>query len=102
VKNGSQLTILSREYAERFFPSFVEKLDKELAEARKRSEETLRDKNWQHESRTSQVARLALEGKNRAEILQLLGINSRSGVNTYIHQAKKQGLLPKDFDVPVK
>lgn len=113
---------MSREYAERWFPEFVKQFDKTLKEVNgevrkdmssvphpttgfKKDRPYIRpehqkSKKWfmQKVKKVDDVAQLALEGKNKSEIGEILNLKMNT-VQSYLSVARGKGILPKDFIV---
>lgn len=116
--------MISRAYAERWFPTFVAKLDGELAQAKCRSDSIVKDllvpqgdgirryangnKVTRYEERgdywnaagprVELAVKLAKEGKSKTEIAKEMTLSPIT-VAHYLKIARRRNMLPSDFSV---
>jgi len=115
--------LITREYAEEWFPDFVKETEKEIALANERVRaisKNVRLTSQPHRVRTNfdpepgyasdyywtgprvrEVAKLALEGMTKAQIQEVMGIKPMT-IQNYCTMARAAGLLPSDFIVHEK
>ncbi len=109
--------MISRKYAERYFPDFVDFVDKEVKEAGKRAREAIENKTifiarnsspkvdtekWKSVyTSTRVVASLANQGLSKQRIAKATGLKMNT-VRHYLQNARREGLIPEGLVVRTK